>query len=143
MPQITLEQIAEITGGTLTGDGSRLIDSLETDSRSIYPGEKKIFLAIRGQRHDGHTFIPELIERGIENFLAERSDVFEKAGNTVNFVEVSNSINALHQLAGWYRKNLTMPLIAITGSNGKTVVKEWLAQCLSHFGIVSRTDHGF
>ena len=76
MPQITLEQIAEITGGTLTGDGSRLIDSLETDSRSIYPGEKKIFLAIRGQRHDGHTFIPELIERGIENFLAERSDVF-------------------------------------------------------------------
>ena len=143
MPQITLEKIADVTQGVLTGDGDQVIESLETDSRNINPGDEKIFIAIKGPRHDGHFFIPELIKIGVKNFLAEETDVLENAGTKVNYIRVKSSIAALQQLAGWYRESLSMPVVAITGSNGKTVVKEWLSQCLSNYAVVTRSPKSY
>lgn len=143
MPQLTLEKISEITDGLLTGDGEQLIESLETDSRNTQQGEKKLFIAIKGTRHNGHTYLPELIKQGISNFITEQTDSLEKAGRKVNYIKVTNSVTALQQIAGWYRKNLSMPVLAITGSNGKTVVKEWLAQCLSHYRVVARSPKSY
>lgn len=143
MPKLTLEKIAIITNGLLTGDGQHLIDALETDSRNNTQDENVLFIAIKGPRHDGHSFVPELIERGIKNFVTERDDVFGNERQRVNHIRVNNSIIALQQIAAWYRKNLKMPLIAITGSNGKTVVKEWLAQCLSHYSNVTRSPKSY
>ena len=143
MPQITLEKIADVTKGVLTGDGDQVIEFLETDSRNINPGDEKIFIAIKGPRHDGHVFIPELIKTGVKNFLAEETDVLENAGNKVNYIRVKSSIAALQQLAGWYRESLHMPVVAITGSNGKTVVKEWLSQCLSNYAVVTRSPKSY
>lgn len=143
MPQLSLEKIASITHGQLNGDGKQLIESLETDSRNTSKSDRNIFVAIKGPRHDGHTYIPELIERGINNFLIERTDNVTKGIANVNYIQVSNSIKALQQLGGWYRETLPMPVVAITGSNGKTVVKEWLAQCLSHYGVVTRSPKSY
>jgi len=143
MPQLTLEKIAEITNGKHSGDSNQFIEFIETDSRNLYNGDRNIFIAIRGPRHDGHAYIPELIERGIKNFLVERVESIGKLKRKINLVQVENSIDALQQLASWYRTNLKMPVIAITGSNGKTVVKEWLAQCLSHYGVSSRSPKSY
>ena len=143
MPQITLEKIADVTQGILTGNGDQIIESLETDSRNINPGDEKIFVAIKGPRHNGHNFIPELIKSGVINFITEEIDSLENEGSKLNYIRVKSSIIALQQLAGWYRESLSMPVVAITGSNGKTVVKEWLSQCLSHYTVVTRSPKSY
>jgi Alr-MurF fusion protein len=143
MPKITLRQVAEITQGKLKGRPDQLIEWLETDSRRISIDIKSIFIAIKGPRHDGHDHIAELYQRGLRNFLVLKSIPESNIKSDANFILVENTVNALQALATYYRKNLHMPLIAISGSNGKTVVKEWLFQCLSHAGAVSRSPKSY
>ena len=143
MPHLHLYQVAGITGGKLQGDGDRLIEHLETDSRRAGMGENCLFIAITGPRHDGHEHIEELLGRGLRNFIVERELLSLKKDKSVNYIQVKNSIHALQDLAAWYRRQLKMPVIAITGSNGKTVVKEWLAQVLSGADIISRSPKSY
>jgi Alr-MurF fusion protein len=143
MPKITLKQIALITHGMLTGNGDQIIEMMETDSRNLSIDEKSIFIAIKGLRHDGHNHINELYERGLRNFLVARSSRVNLPKKDVNIISVDDPIDALQKLASFQRQQLKMPVIAITGSNGKTVVKEWLFQCLSDDGIVSRSPKSY
>jgi alanine racemase len=143
MPEITLKEIEAITHGKLTGNGRQVIDMLETDSRNISLDNNSIFIAIKGVRHDGHNHINELYRRGLRNFLVAKSAQIELEANDLNLIAVESTIDALQQLASFYRKKLAMPVIAITGSNGKTVVKEWLFQCLSSQGIISRSPKSY
>ncbi|MGD2033635.1 MAG: bifunctional UDP-N-acetylmuramoyl-tripeptide:D-alanyl-D-alanine ligase/alanine racemase [Bacteroidales bacterium] len=143
MPAFNLSKIAQITEGKLHGDGEQVIEFLEIDSRRINHTENSIFIAIKGIRHDGHTYVHELYEKGFKNFILEGSSFIKPEWNHVNYIVVQNAITALQKLASAYRKMLKMPLTAITGSNGKTVVKEWLFQCLSHEYIVSRSPKSY
>ena len=90
---------------------------------------RRLFVAIRGDRHDGHSFVPELIERGIRAFLVEELPACGTA--TSSFILVKDSLEALQGLAAAHRSRHNCRVIGITGSNGKTIVKEWINQALS------------
>lgn len=107
------------------------ISYLSTDSRKIINNESSIFFAIEGKIHDGHQYIDDLYKKNIRQFIIERKDF--NIGNypEANFYLCKNSIYALQELATYYRQLFTLKILAITGSNGKTIVKEWLSQILS------------
>ncbi len=143
MPHISLGKIAKITQGKLSGKGDEVIINLEIDSRRINLATPGIFIAIRGVRHDGHIHIPELYKQGVNNFLIDKTDFPINSFPSANFIIVSDTVKALQDLAAYYRTTLKMPIVAITGSNGKTVVKEWLFQCLSHSDTVARSPKSY
>ena len=100
------------------------------DSRKYFSAEGSLFIALQGQGHDGHRFIEELYQRGVRNFIVEKNvDLSNLAG--ANVFKCPSSIKCLQQLAIHRRKHFRHPVIGITGSNGKTIIKEWLYQVLS------------
>ena len=105
------------------------IEYLLLDSRKVYSPASSLFFAIKGIRRDGDQFIPELYKKGVRNFV-----VSHKVETTLypgaNFLEVNDTLAALQQLAAYHRSQFKIPVIGITGSNGKTMVKEWLYQLL-------------
>lgn len=119
-----LSEIAEICGGRLAGE-DLTVNGVETDSRNCAFGSDTMFVAMCGANHDSHDFISLMVSRGVRAFMAEREvDVCDGCGVVV----VANSVAALQALAEHYRRTLRGKVVGITGSNGKTVVKEWLAQ---------------
>ncbi len=105
------------------------IGSLLIDSRKITFPAASLFFALPGPRRDGHLFIAELYKQGVFNFVVKEDfagDEFPAA----NFIYVPDVLQALQRLAAWHRQRFTIPVIGITGSNGKTIVKEWLNQLL-------------
>lgn len=112
------------------------IEHLLLDSRQITFPETGLFFALTGNRHNGHDFVREVYYKGVRNFVISQPI---EASNFpgANFILVKNSLLALHQLAAFHRQQFNLPLIGITGSNGKTIVKEWLFQLLREdFAIV-------
>lgn len=122
----TLSQIAGIVGGTFTGRDNT-VRSVVTDSRSLTCelGAEPLFVAMRGANHDSHGFLAEMYGRGVRAFLVERP-VEELSG--CGYVRVENAIEALQLLAAHYRACFRGTVVGITGSNGKTVIKEWIAE---------------
>jgi alanine racemase len=112
------------------------IVQLVTDSRKIISASSSLFFALKGPRRNGHQFIPELFRKGIRNFVVSReADLKDFAA--ANFILVDDVLEALQSLAAHHREQFNIPVIGITGSNGKTVVKEWLYQLLNEkFNIV-------
>jgi Alr-MurF fusion protein len=117
---------------------------LLTDSRFLSDSTNSIFFAINGERHDGHQFVLDLYEKGIREFVLEKN-VVNASKNLTLFIEktdvtvwlVQNSIKALQNLAAQKRAKYNYPVVGITGSNGKTIVKEWLSALLENdFEIV-------
>lgn len=106
------------------------IEELVTDSRKALLNKQSIFIAIRGERHDGHQFINELYNRGIRQFIVEHNISLDNLPEA-NVMIVKSSIEALQKIATHHRNQFSIPVIAITGSNGKTIIKEWLFQLLS------------
>jgi len=105
------------------------IEYLLPDSRKINSPATSLFFALKGPRRDGHQFIQELYKKGVRNFV-----VCEKISLSLfpeaNFIQVDDTLHALQQLAAYHRRQFNIPVIGITGSNGKTIVKEWLYQLL-------------
>ncbi len=129
--------IAHIIGGKniLSSPGS-FIEHLLTDSRRISFVETSLFFALKTKRRNGATFIPNLYANGIRNFVVQDEIDFE-AYTDANFIIVKDTFDALQKLAANHRANFNYPVIGITGSNGKTIVKEWLYQLLSpDFSII-------
>ncbi len=121
-----LSEIARITGGETAGCDT-MVKSVFIDSRQHGRGAGAMFAAISGRNHDGHGYINELYARGIRAFMIERdlsTDQYPEAG----FLRVESSIGALQALAADYRSRFHGTVVGITGSNGKTVTKEWIAQ---------------
>ena len=106
-----------------------IIDNISIDSRSLQNGEHTLFFAISGPNHDGHQYIEELISQGVQNFVVTHFD--ENLKSKANFLVVENTLEALQKFAAFYRNQFDFPIIGITGSNGKTIVKEWLNFLLS------------
>ena len=107
------------------------ISYLSTDSRKIINNESSIFFAIKGKIHDGHHYIDDLYNNKIRQFVIEERDFDISKYPDANFYLCENSIFALQDLAAYYRQLFSLQILAITGSNGKTIVKEWLSQILS------------
>lgn len=130
MKGYTLQKIAEITGGDLSGPALEKITRISIDSRTIYQPGGILFVAIRGERHDGHRFIPELMDRGIRAFLVQELPVGVGRSKAC-FILIDDPLKALQKLAAFHRSGHEARVIGITGSNGKTIVKDWAYQVLS------------
>jgi alanine racemase len=105
------------------------IEYLLTDSRKLIFPDTSLFFALHSARRDGHQYIKELYERGVRNFVIDKEipvDEYKDANITL----VANTLKSLQQLASFHRRQFNIPVIGITGSNGKTIVKEWLNQLL-------------
>ncbi len=140
---ITVPELARITGGSLSGDDTLSVTGIMTDSRVPGAGPDVLFIALRGPNHDGHRFIEPLYVRGVRVFLVDTlppgSGEMEGAG----FVRVEDTLEALHCLAKWRRESFRGKVIAVTGSTGKTIVKEWLASTLSLAKSVIRSPKSY
>jgi UDP-N-acetylmuramoyl-tripeptide--D-alanyl-D-alanine ligase len=128
----SLEQIAEMAGGKLHGEGARQATKIVTDSRLIRAGE--FFVALRGDRFDGHAFLPAVKNAGATGALV--SEVNDELHNFAQ-IEVPETLTALQRLASVYRNELRLKAIGITGSSGKTSTKEMIASVLGErFSVV-------
>lgn len=130
----TMDEIAAIVSGELVLNAplDDRVSELLTDSRKINHPSGSLFFAIKGERQDGHHFIGDLFREGVRNFIiTERNAINGFAGN---FILVEDALTALQQLTAAHRKKFSIPVIGVTGSNGKTIVKEWIYQLL-------RPDH--
>jgi len=132
-----LNKIAQIIGAIDTNVADAEINWLLTDSRTLSFPAESLFFAIQTQRNDGHNYITELYQQNLRYFVvSELRPEFEALENAV-FLKVENTLVALQQLVAVHRQSFSIPVIGITGSNGKTVVKEWLYQLLhADFSIV-------
>ena len=122
-----LSDIARIVGGELFGEDLRVME-VATDSRSIVAAENVVFAAIDGKNHDGHQFVDRMVERGVYAFIVERN--IELPNKRCGVVKVESTIDALQRLAAYHRQQFKGEVVAITGSNGKTIVKEWAARSM-------------
>ena len=112
------------------------VDVLSIDSRNIDQPEQTLFIALKTNLRDGHSYIPEAWQKGVRNFIIS-SVIDTEALKGANIIQVKDTLLALQQIAAGHRKQFSIPVIGITGSNGKTMVKEWLFQLLSpQFNIV-------
>ena len=134
----SIEYITNQLNAKRIGNRDSQIDWILTDSRSLCFPEETLFFALKSKRNDGHKYIPELYERGVRNFVVE--DLHSDWNNytDANFLQVANPLKGLQKLAEKHRGQFDVPVIGITGSNGKTVVKEWLYQLLSPERIITR-----
>lgn len=110
-------------------DTDIFVDHISIDSRSLQNGSQTLFFALSGVNNDAHLYIPELIEKGVQNFVVQY--IPENCSGKANFLVVKNSLDALQEFASYYRDLFNFPVIGLTGSNGKTIVKEWLNFLLS------------
>lgn len=131
----SIKQIAKICHAEQFGSADYTISHLLTDSRSLLQAESSLFFAIQGLHHDGHEYIDELYRSGLRAFVV--TQLPENIPDDAVFLRVDDSVSALQAIAANYRNQFHIPLIAISGSNGKTIVKEWLHQILNrHLNVV-------
>jgi len=102
---------------------------LLTDSRRLINPKASVFFAIKGEKRDGHSFIKELYEKGVRDFVVQELPKGQWA--EANFYRAENTVAVLQELVSKHRRQFDYPVIGVTGSNGKTIVKEWLYQLLS------------
>ncbi|HEX2970264.1 MAG TPA: bifunctional UDP-N-acetylmuramoyl-tripeptide:D-alanyl-D-alanine ligase/alanine racemase [Bacteroidales bacterium] len=141
--KILSSDLARITGGKLYGRNDLRVTDVITDSRqSAYSGGF-VFFAIKGKNHDGHQFLINLYDKGVRVFVVEKLVPEIKNYPDASFIVSSDSIEALQKLAAFRRKDFTSPVIAVTGSAGKTVVKEWLADILGLQSPVIRSPKSY
>lgn len=138
----TTSQIATLIGARRYGEEESQVTFLLTDSRSLSFPEETMFFALKSKRNDGHRYISELYKRGVRNFVVEEAPTNENYVDA-NFLVVPDTLAALQRLAERHRDEFQIPIVGITGSNGKTVVKEWLYQLLSPDMSVTRSPRSY
>jgi len=144
----SIPAIAGIVKGVLhSGDGKSLVvNELLIDSRRLSHPEKTLFVALVTPRNDGHHYITELYGKGVRNFLVSKLQTpppIRGGEKNVNFVVVPDTLAALQALAAFHRSQFDIPVIGITGSNGKTIVKEWLFQLINADRRIARSPKSY
>ena len=140
----TIEKVTTLIGARRIGHSDANIGWILTDSRSLCFTEETLFFALKTERNDGHRYINDLYRRGVRNFVVE--DVPDNAATQypeTNFLKVTSTLEALQRLAERHRDEFNIPIVGITGSNGKTMVKEWLYQLLSPQMVVTRSPKSY
>lgn len=139
MEALTIQEILEATHGRLLGeftDLSATVDRIETDSRTIDKGA--LFLPLAGERFDGHAYINSALEGGAAGCLTQRERESYLPGKF--YIKVDSTHQALRDLAVWYKNRFDIPVVAITGSVGKTTTKDMIAAVLSEKYTVLKTE---
>ena len=140
----TIEKVATLIGARRYGEHETTIGWLLTDSRSLCFPEQTLFFALRSKRNDGHKYIDELYRRGVRSFVVEHEPAdYQTAYPDANFLKVPSPLAALQRLAERHRDEFDIPVVGITGSNGKTWVKEWLYQILMPTMKVTRSPKSY
>jgi len=137
----SIEKITTLIGARRIGSADAQISWLLTDSRSLCFPEETLFFALKTNRNDGHRYIEDLYRRGVRNFVVSLTPDLPKEG--ANFLVVPSPLAALQRLAERHRDEFNIPVVGITGSNGKTMVKEWLYQVLSPQMTVTRSPKSY
>ena len=140
----TIEKVTTLIGARRYGEKDANVGFILTDSRSLCFPEETLFFALKSGRNDGHRYIPELYRRGVQNFVV--TDVpkdYAHAYPDANFLKVLSPLEALQRLAERHRDEFDIPIVGITGSNGKTMAKEWLYQLMSPDLFVTRSPRSY
>src|SRR5436309_11772971 len=141
MNRLSIFQIAEFAGVAVSsGDGKVFIDKISTDSRAVKRGE--LFVALRGENFDGHNFVESAAKAGAARAVVD-SNWKGKVPETFALIRVKDTVQAYQKLAANYRKSLSLKVVAITGSNGKTSTKDFAAAVLARCFRVTRTEGNF
>lgn len=134
MISYSLSEIVKIIDGQLIGSVVTVdqpIRFLSFDSRTILSGKETLFFALKSDRNDGHHFIDDAMGREVSSFVVEELPAKTQRNALSHFILVRSSLAALQKLATFHRRRFSYPVVGITGSNGKTIVKEWLSELLS------------
>ncbi len=140
----TIREIADIVGGNIISQdfNDQAVTDILIDSRRLITPGRCIFIALKTKKNDGHKYIDELYNKGIRNFIISDPDIKLKRED-VNCIYSENTLEALQKLTAAHRKRFSIPIIGITGSNGKTIVKEWLFQLLSKDKRIVRSPKSY
>ena len=139
----TVESIGDFTGGrTFIALPGSNISNVIIDHRDIH-WQSALFVAFKGSKFDGHAFIPELIDRGVRNFLVTDQGVIDAHKGGANFILCQNVVQAMQAIAKNHRRGFKIPVIGVAGSNGKTIVKEWLNSLLEHQHQICRSPKSY
>jgi alanine racemase len=139
--------LAHTAGGEVLHDAGHEFSALGYDSRIIHNGAATAFFAIRTPQHDAHIHLQECYEKGVRIFVIEYSGALEflsaEAQENSSILLSSRSLEAMQRIAAWHRSRFHLPVVAITGSNGKTIVKEWLYELLKDDYRILRSPRSF
>ena len=140
----SINEIIKLTGGEILqrGVGDTIVNHLLIDSRRVFSANDSIFVAVNGDRHDGHDFLHEAFQKGIRSFLVQKNAPLDLIPGTW-VLKVPDTLVALQSIAAQHRSSFKFPVIAITGSNGKTIVKEWLHQMLKEEMHIVRSPKSY
>lgn len=136
-------KIAEIVGAKIQGQATVSISHLLTDSRQVTEASSAIFIALVASRNDAHQYVFTLYQKGVRAFLVSQIPEDCKHISDACFLIVDDTLEALQKLAAHHRSQFDLPVIAITGSNGKTIVKEWLYQLLKEDYTICRSPKSY
>lgn len=143
MQQLHFNEIAQIVNGKIfaaCNNNLPVVDSVITDSRLVHAPANALFVALKGPVYNGHHFISELNAKGVNAFLVDEKEAITPEAA---FILVDDTRTALQKLAAAIRKSFTGPVVGITGSNGKTIVKEWLNELLAADRKIVRSPKSF
>jgi len=145
LSSLSIAQLEKITGGKALGkEFFGVITQITIDSRQIIRAEQCLFVALRGAKADGADFIPTLISEGIRIFLVHEDwPINLELSDKATFVQVADTRGALQKIAAYQRDQFFKPVVGITGSNGKTIIKEWLGQVLSESFTVAKSPKSY
>jgi alanine racemase len=140
--RLPLSEIAAVAGGRFAGRDT-VVGRIFTDSREgILADGSEMFIALKGERHDGHRYVGELSARGVANFMVNEDFPVGDFPES-NFATVADTLDALQALARNYRDTFAFPVLGITGSNGKTCVKEWIHRIFAGTKRISRSPRSY
>ena len=139
MALLSISQISSVIGGELRSNDFSFdisISSVSIDSRTIFDPASSVFFALKSERNDGHRYLTDLFYLGVKVFVV--SDYLEdyQKYDYCSFIVVPDTLKALQKLAAWHRSQFQIPVVGITGSNGKTIVKEWLFDLLHNRAVL-------
>src|ERR1700730_2307676 len=141
MNKLSIFQIADLAGAKISvGPGHVFVDKVSTDSRTLKPGE--LFVALRGENFDGHKFVEAVAKAGAVGAIVDLH-WNGKVSNGFALIRVPDTLVAYQNLAANYRKSLSLKVLAITGSNGKTSTKDFVASVLARKFRVTKTEGNF
>lgn len=141
--QYNIQKIGAILGYKFEGKSSDKISILLIDSRKLTVPEETLFFALETKNNDAHAFIGELYAKGVRNFVVSKLLPEWETFSDARFLKVKNSLSALQKIAAHHRKKVDIPVIGVTGSNGKTIVKEWLYQILEKDYNIVRSPRSY
>jgi alanine racemase len=141
--RLTSSDIAGIVNGKLVGPGDLIVSEIVTDTRQLSITDGILFFALKGKNHDGHNFIDNLYKNGIRIFVVNHSLERPERYQGAAFIITDDTLAALQLLAAYKRKSFNSTVIAVTGSAGKTIVKEWLADIMGLTTSVVRSPKSY